>query len=271
MFYLIKQLSVQKAIKIRSIWLASTPATLEPIDEIVPIEVMLHRYDRSVGLYHITLPNLFPVMSSEDKAQLEKVLPLCQKIYDSYKETVLPHLYKGAVEFNCVSSWDIYLQLKRFIPRMLNGKAVAINQPTFSLCSDLNHDDKVLTLVYTSKGSRKRITFALNIAEKRFDVQSYPAELDTTEDGCVVIPGKTILADICKMLQMPIWSFNDYVNSYYGKNNSNWPFYMNHDLVQHDLPDSILDLPIIDYSKTFTFASLYRLLKEIYKRQQAMN
>lgn len=271
MFYLIKQLSVQKAIRIRSIWLASTPATLEPIDEIVPIEPILHNYDRSVGLYHIALPNLFPVMSSEDKAQLEKVLPLCQKIYDSYKENVLPHLYKGSIEFNCVSSWDVYVQLKRLIPRMLDGKAVAINKSCFSLCSDLSHDDAALMLVYKSKGCTKRISFVLNIAERRFDVQSYPAELDTTEDGSVVIPGKTILSDVCKMLQMPIWSFDDYVNSYYGKNNSNWPFYMKHDLVQHDLPDSVLDLPIIDYSKTFTFASLYRLLKEIYKRQQAMN
>ena len=271
MFYLIKQLSVQKAIKIRSIWLASTSATLEPINEIVPIEPILHKYDRSANLYGTTLPNLFPVMSSEDKAQLEKVLPLFQKVYDSYKETVLPHLYKDSVEFNCVSSWDVYVQLKRLIPRTLDGKAVAINRPTFSLCSDLNHDDIVLTMVYTSKGSRKRIVFALNVAEKRFDVQSYPAELNVAEDGSVVIPGKTILSDVCKMLQMAIWSFNDYVNSYYGKNSSNWPFYMKHDLVQRDLPDSVLDLPIKDYSKTFTFASLYRLLKEIYVRQRKMN
>jgi len=270
MFYLIKQLSVQKAIKIRSIWLASTPATLEPIDEIVPIEAMLHRYDRSVGLYHITLPNLLPVMSSEDKAQLEKVLPLCQKIYDSYKETVLPHLYKDAVEFNCVSSWDIYIQLKRFIPRMLNGDAIAINKPTFVLCTDPWYDT-TLVLSYKSKGSGKRIAFTLDVAERRFYARYYPTELVVTDDNRVVIPGKSILSDVCKMLQMPIWSFNGYVNSYFGKNNSNWPFYMNHDLVQHDLPDSILDLPIIDYSKTFTFACLYRLLKEIYKRQQAMN
>lgn len=267
MFYLIKQISVQKTIRIRNIWLASTAATLEPIDEIVPIEAMLRRYDHRFDLYKSTLSKLLPDMSPEDKTQLEKVLPLCQKIYDSYKEAVLPHLYKDAVEFNCVSSWYVYVQLRRLIPRMLNGKAVAINRPTFSICTD-PWQDSTLVLSYMSKGSRKRISFTLDTTGKRFISLDYPAEMDVAKDVCVIIPGKSIIADVCNMLQMPIWS-NDYVASCFGKNGSYWPLYMKHDLVQYNLPVSILDLPIIDYQSTFTFSNLYRLLKEIYKRQKA--
>lgn len=267
MFYLIKHTSVQKTIKIRSIWLASTAATLEPIDEIVPIEAMLRSYDRRFDLYKSTLPKLFPDMFPEDKTQLEKVLPLCQKIYDSYKETVLPHLYKDAVEFNCVSSWNVYVQLRKLIPRMLNGKAVAINRPTFSICTDPWQDNK-LVLSYMSKGSRKRISFTFDFVGRRFISLKYPAEMDVAKDGRVIIPGKSIIADVCNMLQMPIW-FSDYVASCFGKNGSYWPLYIKHDLIQYNLPVSILDLPIIDYHKTFTFSNLCCLLKEIYKRQKA--
>jgi hypothetical protein len=265
MFYLIKQRSIQKALKVRSIFIASTAATLEPIEGVMPTLAMLRGYIRRYNLdSKITLSEFFKVMSSnifppEDKAQIDKILPVCQKIYDSYKETVLPTLYNDAIQFNCVASWDVYVQIRQALPRMLNGKAVAINKPTFSLCTDPWHD-KTLVLSYMLKGSRKRIAFTLNIAERRFDVQSYPAELDITEDGCVVIPGKTVLADVCRMLQMPIWAFNEYA-AYFNWDNK--PFYMAHDLLEKKLPNNITDLPIFKYSTVFTLDNFLCMIRKM--------